>query len=227
MSTNVHLTRVSSNKKTGPIPVSTSAEETCPSTCPLFGNGCYANAGPLKLHWSKVSGGERGMNWDEFCATIAKLPKRQLWRHNQAGDLPHIHEYIEENATLQLVKANKGKNGFTYTHHDTNKPHNLKIVELCNAGGFTVNLSGNNPSHAAELRKQTNLPTVSVVTAEFWNGKKKVTHDGVDFVQCPAEYNAETSCATCGACAVASRSSVIGFTVHGTQKKKAAIIAKG
>ena len=61
-----HLTTKSSNKKVGPIPVSTSSHLNCPQTCPYLNNGCYADGGPLALHWRKVTEGERGDTWDEF-----------------------------------------------------------------------------------------------------------------------------------------------------------------
>lgn len=221
----VHLTRISKNAKTGPIPVSTTEEKSCPTTCPFFGHGCYASAGPLALHWRKVGDGERGMEWDKFVKEIAKLPKRQLWRHNQAGDLPHNHEYIDEDMVMALVKANRGKSGFTYTHHDIGKGHNRKMVESCNESGFTVNVSGNSPAHAAQLKSETTAPVVSVVAADFWQGKNKRVFNGEHFVRCPAEYKDNVSCATCGACASPSRVSIVGFTAHGTQKKKASIIA--
>lgn len=83
-----HLTRVSANKKTGPIPVSTTSKSTCPASCPLKGNGCYAESGPLALHWNAVSKGGRGHDLDHFCHEIKRLPKGQLWRYGQAGDLP-------------------------------------------------------------------------------------------------------------------------------------------
>ena len=84
-----HLTPRSSNKKTGPIPVSTTSRDSCPDTCPLKnGGGCYAGSGPLSLHWDKV-GTDRGVSLESFCDTIRALPKGQVWRHNQAGDLPH------------------------------------------------------------------------------------------------------------------------------------------
>ena len=44
-------TAKSSNKKTGPMPVSTTSSETCPTTCPFKGNGCYAESGPLAFLW--------------------------------------------------------------------------------------------------------------------------------------------------------------------------------
>jgi hypothetical protein len=87
----VHLTLISGNEKTGPIPVSTTSADTCPDVCPLKnGGGCYAEHGRLRIHWDKVSAGERGMDWDSFCHIIAGLPDKTFWRHNQAGDLPKL-----------------------------------------------------------------------------------------------------------------------------------------
>ena len=92
-----HLTEVSSNKKTGPIPVSTTSSDTCPPACPFNDGGCYAKSGPLALHWKKVSEDQRGDDFDTFIDKIKKLPKNQLFRHNQAeicsdlatGSMPH------------------------------------------------------------------------------------------------------------------------------------------
>ena len=50
---------------------------------------------------------------------------------------------------------------------------------------------------------------------------------GVKVVACPADKSDKISCANCGLCALSDRDYVIGFRVHGAQKKKAGIIAKG
>ena len=65
-----HITLKSTNRKTGPIAVVTSSQDTCPDTCPFKGGGCYADGGPLRLHWDKVSSGVRGIT---FKALLAKL----------------------------------------------------------------------------------------------------------------------------------------------------------
>ena len=65
-----HLTRVSSNSKTGPIPVSTTSRNSCPEACELKGSGCYAESGPLRLHWDAV-GANRGYDLDKFCDEIS------------------------------------------------------------------------------------------------------------------------------------------------------------
>lgn len=229
----VHLTPKSNNAKTGPIPVSTSTKSSCPDTCPFASSnqgGCYAGNGPLNIHWNKITGGERGTDWESFCDKIEALPEGQLWRHNQAGDLPHNDGVIDTSMLAMLVHANTGKGGFTYTHHDIDNQDNLDAVEWANNHGFTINVSANGPGHASELKSKVDgIPVVSVVPTGFWDDSdRNVKHsDGAVFVRCPAEYRKDVSCATCGACAVTGRNSVIAFTAHGTQKKKASIIARG
>lgn len=226
-STRFHVTRISSNKKTGPIPVTTTDKNSCPTTCPLYDAGCYAKSGPLALHWSKVSDSDekRSIDESEFLSIIKGLPKNQLWRHNQAGDLPHVSGYIEETFVNKLVKASKGKRGFTYTHHELNKPHNLKMVQIANAAGFTVNHSADNVQGAVKAYKA--LSGVPVVTLLPMDAPNVQTVEGVKVVACPAEKNPEMNCANCALCAIADREYIIGFRVHGTQKKKANIIAIG
>ena len=73
-----HLTKKSSNIKTGPIAVSTTSKDSCPATCPLKGNGCYAESGPLLLHWNKVSDGSRGFTIDGFIDVLKTLPEGSI-----------------------------------------------------------------------------------------------------------------------------------------------------
>ena len=71
-----------SNKKTGPIPVSYSPEDTCPTICELKDAGCYAKYGPTSLVWRKPS---HRLSYEEFIEEIKKLPKKTFWRSNVAG----------------------------------------------------------------------------------------------------------------------------------------------
>lgn len=71
-----HLTKVSTNVKTGPMPVSTTSKASCPDNCSLKGNGCYAESGPLGIHWSAVTKGNRGT--DYFLITEKRLPKPKI-----------------------------------------------------------------------------------------------------------------------------------------------------
>ena len=104
----VHITAKSSNMKVGKIPVTTTEESSCPTTCPFYGGGCYAKSGVhLRSHWEKVSKGERGTDWDGLTDFVKSLKAGQLFRHNQAGDMPHLDGLIRLDLLKSLVDANK------------------------------------------------------------------------------------------------------------------------
>lgn len=214
----VHLTLKSANAKTGPIPVSTTSALSCSDTCPFKDNGCYAESGPLALHWRAVTAGERGLTWPEFCDEISRLPDGQLWRHNQAGDLPGLGDYINPAAMQLLIDANKGRRGFTYTHKPAT-PENLEIIRAANVAGFTVNLSANNLAHADTLADTGAGPVVTVLPINA--PAKMTTPAGRPVITCPAQTRDDVSCADCQLCARADRPTIIGFLAHGTGAKKA------
>jgi hypothetical protein len=214
----VHLTLKSANAKTGPIPVSTTSALSCSDTCPFKDNGCYAESGPLALHWRAVTAGERGLTWPEFCDAIAQLPDGQLWRHNQAGDLPGLGDYINPAAMQLLIDANQGRRGFTYTHKPAT-PENLELIRAANAAGFTVNLSANNLAHADTLADTGAGPVVTVLPINA--PAKMTTPAGRPVITCPAQTRDDVSCADCQLCARADRPTIIGFLAHGTGAKKA------
>lgn len=206
------------NTKVGPIPVSTSSSAWCPSTCPHNngnGGGCYASAGPLAIHWRKVTAGERGVPWDAFCEQVKQLAKGQLWRHNQAGDLPTEEDgvTISRAHVEALVAANKGRRGFTYTHHQPT-PANLETIKRANIGGLTVSLSADGLAMADAYAKLEVGPVV--VVAE--EGQSR-TPQGRKVLLCPAYSRPGVTCATCALCARTDRP-IIAFKPHGAQANK-------
>jgi hypothetical protein len=219
---NFHITQKSTNRKVGKIPVTTSAKETCPDNCPLKGAGCYADGGPLNIHWDKVSNGERGVTFEEFLEAIRKLPEGQLWRHNQAGDLVPYKEHqdkIMQSALGHIVGANLGKRGFTYTHYPVLEGRyaawNRKRIKEANEEGFTVNLSGDSPSHADKLA-DLNIGPVTTSLPSSWESRTTgKTPAGRKIVVCPAVRKADKSCANCGLCQKVDREYIIGFPAHG------------
>lgn len=212
------LTRISSNAKTGPIPVSTTEASTCPPTCGEF-DTCYAKFGHLSIHWNKVSTGQRGMLWPEFCDEVSRLPRKQFWRHNQAGDLPGDGVLIDQPALNELVKANGGRRGFTYTHYPLSRA-NLLAVRKANAKGFTINISCDSVQVVDKVRtKYPELP-LAVVLPSTERRHALTTPEGRKVVVCPATYREEVNCANCQICYESSETrAVIGFPAHGTKKR--------
>lgn len=217
----VSLTLKSANVKTGAIPTSVTSEESCPPSCPFKNSGCYAESGPLAIHWKKTSEGARGMSWEEFCSAIEALPVGQFWRHSVAGDIPSDNEdreLISPAMLGALVAANRGKRGFTYTHK-TQREENFYWIKAANDWGFTVNMSANNLAEADSLAERGVAPVVTVLPID--SPKKTITPQGRIVVTCPATYREDVNCLSCQLCGIASREVIVGFPAHGTGKKKA------
>ena len=81
----VRFTRISRNRKTGYIPVTTSEEASCPSSCPLKDkNICYAKKGKMKMTWQEVKTGINkrwnkpfNNDYDSLLKEIRRLPVGQ------------------------------------------------------------------------------------------------------------------------------------------------------
>jgi len=221
---NSALTTKSSNDKTGPIAVSTTARTSCPATCPLAGEGgCYAEAGYYtRMHWDAVTAGTRGLSVLEFISAVAKLRPGSKFRHNVAGDLWHESGAIRADLLRKLADATANlKAAWTYTHH-LRTSANLAAIRSAIRRGFTVNLSTEVRSEAAKFAKR-GLPVVCIVPE---GSPAKFEHNGVTFRQCPATFDGSpTQCENCGGgiplCARADRNFVITFPVHGTRAKVA------
>jgi hypothetical protein len=223
-----HLTLKSANIKTGPIPVTTSSAATCPDACPLKAGGCYARGGPLGMHWQKVTRGERGGALARLVSQIQSFPVGQVWRHNQAGDLPGLSDRIDSKALARIVQANKGRRGFTYTHKPCEGDSNLATgnraaVRFANREGFTINLSANSLAHADRLAALDAGPVVAIVPENA--PATMQTPAGRKAIVCPAQQRDDITCATCQLCSRANRSVIIAFRAHGASKRKAENIA--
>ena len=222
------LNPVSGNTKTGPMPVSTSNSNTCPDACPIKAKGCYAKYGPVGMHWRKLDKGEskNSATWPEFIKQIKAIQRGSLWRHNQAGDLVGDNNLIDKDSLIDLVKANKGKRGFTYTHYPVeNNGLNRAMIGYANDSGFTVNLSANDVNQADKVKALKVGPVVVIMPRDA--AKVSTTPAGNKVVICPAENSDKVNCVTCGLCQLANRDYIIGFRAHGTAAKSVEVIARG
>ena len=233
--------QISRNSKIGAISASYTTKKACPNSCPLKNAGCYSDGGHSAIAWQAVTNEKRGASFAEFLQDIkTKVIKGALWRHNVAGDLVSDGETIDREALAGLVKANKGKRGFTYTHHQVlDHKGNREAVRDANKRGFTINLSGNNPAHADKLASLGIAPVVTILPQEYQKTKKesladykkrlaelpRKTPQGRAIAVCPATFIEAVNCANCGLCQNNHRRSIVGFPAHGFRKAKADQIA--
>lgn len=214
-----HFIQASSNRKTGPIPQTYTSRDSCPPSCSQYRAACYAEDFYTRLTWDKVP--TRGTDLDGLLKAINRLPKGQLWRHNVAGDLPGDGEQVDAFALGQIVKANRGRHGFTYTHKHSAEA--IKWAKAATAWGFTVNLSADDVGHADRLAA-SGAPVVVIVPMD--TPKHSQTPEGRPVLVCPAQTTDYMTCALCALCQKADRRQIIGFRAHGSKAKQADRIAR-
>lgn len=204
------------NSKTGAMLLVRSPRSTCPESCGLKGNGCYAENFPLALHWLKQD--TVGVDFATVLYAVRTLPKKALWRLFEAGDFEPSSEnpeLISSQQVISLIAANNGKRGFGYTHYPVLP--NLETLQLMNASGLTINVSADS-FEQAEVYFSLGLPTVVVVAENF---PKDIVVDGVRVVVCPNQSTpSKPTCLQCQMCQKPDRDYVIGFRAHGTKKRK-------
>ena len=232
------FTAESRNAKTGPIPVTTSPKQTCAESCALK-SVCYAKNHNLGFIWnrlSEVNAGEsfkngnsrvKTISWNDLIDNVTGIADGALWRFNQAGDLPGDGREIDQDKLNELVEANRGKRGFTYSHHDVlGNAWNAEQIRSANENGFTVNLSGNTLEHADKLAALNIAPVVCLLPQDVTGNQTVTTPRGRRVVVCPATYREDVTCKSCGLCQVKDRKTIVGFPAHGASKKAATQIAR-
>lgn len=202
----MHLVRRSMNSKTGKVALAISRlQQTCPTTCPLMGSGCYGEnngyGGSASLFGRVLQYGKAGI--DELVAELARLKDGDTIRVNVVGDYlldgqPDM-DYIEALNTIKdTVKV------LAYTH----------AWRVLDASWF-----------ADHVRPQASCETdedVAQAQAAGWS-TVRVVPQAYDVskgeVICPNTTKG-IQCIDCGLCAKQRKSTVL-FPVHGVQKRKA------
>lgn len=205
----------SQNRKLGEMPVSITEERTCPPSCMFFDAACYASYGQMALHWRRAP--KDGLTWEAFLDKVRALPEGTLWRHNEAGDLPGEGDCLDVDALQNLVLANGGRRGFTYTHKPLLSKAAQQAVSEANTLGFTINLSADSIVDADFYATYWRGVGPVVLTVAEDAELPKYTENGHKLVECPAQTH-EMTCAECELCAKPNRKSIVVFRAHGQGK---------
>jgi hypothetical protein len=214
-------------------------KQTCPKSCPLKDNGCYAAGGFIRLHWDKLSKGKGGLDFKNLSEAILELPRGQYLRYADAGDLPGDGTRIDLQKVLELSESIQKAEvkGFTYTHYLSNQGiewdsnyHTIRAV-LSHPKGLTINISTEN-LRMADSYRGLGLPAVCTIQQPkvkdpllYWKDNKVfVTPGNNRAIVCPAVYS-DTQCIRCGGkigplCWQKNRDFIILFPAHGSGTKQ-------
>lgn len=199
----------SANRKTGKMPTTYTERKSCPPSCPHYEADCYAEDFYTRLAWNRAP---NGLSWAQLCERVQAIPNDEIWRHNVGGDLPGEGEKVDAAKLGQLVQANIGKRGFTYTHKKSAEA--LKWIKHANDWGFTINLSADDAGEADTLARTGAGPVVCIVPMD--TPTRSATPEGRPIVVCPAQEK-DTTCNACQLCQRRDRAVIVGFRAHGTR----------
>jgi len=188
---------------------------TCPSTCPLLNNGCYAQSGPVALHQrDRYSTADGAAYRDQVQAYV---PDGAVVRLHVAGDIMAPagpdgsskvdHEYLQ--AIVDVARERPNVTFYGYTHA-------WRLVDRTRYGTWPANLvinaSADTAADVADARA-AGWPVTTVVASDTpWR------RDG-DTVVCPAQTSG-LACDTCMLCGKGDRALNVAFKAHGTGRRK-------
>lgn len=210
----MHIVAVSSNSKTGPIPVTyRDMDATCPRDCPFFANGCYGD-GRIKALARKFSS---TVTLDHANSVLSRrLKSARYLRDRVVGDLVDASGKFDMGYVLAIAKlsAKHGLKVFGYTH--AWRKLTKAQVKRISASGYVMNASCET---VADVRQAISLGMPAVIT----NGKilEGAMIDDMRVITCPAQSRDNVTCATCGLCAKTDRKVIVRFMPHGPSRKRA------
>lgn len=182
--------------------------DTCPSSCKLLNNGCYAQKGKVLFHQKKApADANDGAVLLEFIRGLT--PKHKL-RHNVSGDL-FVGDEPDEAYITALVQGHSERPdvvGWGYTHGW--KKLDATRLRLPN---LVINASCDNLD---DLRAAREAGWAQVIVLEKGEHRRRLKlADDVDVVVCPQQTSGgKIGCTDCGLCWRGDRKFAIGFLRH-------------
>lgn len=216
----------SENRKTGPVAVTYTAQNTCPPSCPLKRKGCYAESGPGGMVTARLNRGAAGKSALEVvrdeAALIAALPAVADLRLHAVGDAPtdECARVLATVATHYLERgANSSEGGvrvWTYTHA-------WKTVARESWGPVSVLASCHSPEEVAQAASRGYAACTIVAEWEDCEHYTEYTHSSQPLKAVPCPYQTKgTQCVKCRLCmddgSLLEKGIVIAFRAHGTKR---------
>ncbi len=220
MNSAIKAIEVSENRKIGRVSATYATQATCPSSCKLRENGCYAESGLVAFITRKLNRSEDSAAPVEELAmaeavAIAGLTGEHPLRMHVVGDATTdgAARLLSSAAEYHTNKHNQPV--WTYTHA-------WRDVERSSWGKVSVFASCES-TEDAKLAMSRGYAAALVVDSHAQD--KAYGVDGLKLVPCPQQTGRSASCVDCGLCmradSMLKMGSVIAFEVHGQQAARA------
>jgi hypothetical protein len=211
----------SENSKVGDVAATYAPiSQTCPSTCKLRDNGCYAQSGNVGFQVRRIERELDGANGD----TVAVLEGDEIAdmsRHAPTNHALRIHvsgDATSDFRALQLARGAKAWAGpvWSYTHA-------WSSVARRSWGRVSVLASCESVSQVI-LARSRGYAAALVVASHPADGRAYRDESGVKHIPCPSQTR-DIKCTDCKLCwndaLLIAQGACIDFAVHGSTKKRA------
>lgn len=218
----------SKNVKLGNCSATMAAQVTCPSACPFFQSGCYAEIGNMGIHTNRMNRAALAADltsdqviYNEFLAIVGGrvVPGFPLRLHT-VGDCQTDEQARMLSDAAKVYNARRGGPVFTYTH----AWRDIKHESWQHAGKIQVLASCETPDEVIEA--QAKGYRTALVVGDFERDTLQALRDqGISPVPCPAQTQDSMTCSECRYCMKDAKGTVL-FEAHGRNKKRVLVQIK-
>ena len=211
----------STNTKVGDVAATYAPiSQTCPVSCPLRDNGCYAQQGNVGFQVRRLERDLHGANGDT-CAVLEGDEIADLAPHAPAGHAMRIHvsgDATSDFRARQLARGAKVWNGpiWSYTHA-------WRDVQRTSWGRVSVLASCESVHEVVEAQVR-GYAAALVVDQHPTDGRAFTHANGVKVIPCPSQTR-DVLCTDCRLCwddaRLLSQGACISFSAHGSTRKRA------
>lgn len=212
----------SKNAKVGNIAATyLPVNQTCPESCALKNNGCYAQDGNVGIHNNRL---DRLMAAKKLSAyDIVRMEAREITRCGKSADGKalrlHVSGDARTNASAKLLGiAAESWDGKVYSY-----THAWREVERASWGRVSILASCENLEQVSQAHARGYA--ASLVVANHPDDGKAFTIDGIKQIPCPAQTRDDVNCESCKLCMddqkLLDMKACITFAAHGASRKKA------
>jgi len=198
-----------------------SVEASCPKSCALYGQGCYAQLGRVGLFAARLDKKRRSRRQaarDEAALIRSTPTEGRPLRLHVAGDCATPSATAIVASACEVWRDHRGGPVWTYTH-------GWREVERRIWGIVSVLASIETTAEGKAALRRGYAP--AVVVDKFPRGGKSFVRDGVRWIPCP-EMTRGMTCTECRACFDADRLARkgigIAFEAHSQRKRKLLVV---
>lgn len=202
-----------------------SIHASCPTTCPLMGEGCYAELGYVGIQSHRLDKQTKGMSPIKVARAEAKaidqshkggpIPDKRDLRLHVAGDSRTIKGTRLVNAAIKRWKFRGGGDCWSYTHA-------WKHVPRKEWDNVSILASVSNVEEARQAQERGYAPAI-VVSEHISDKAYQLEGSDIKWIPCPAQTR-EVGCTDCRLCFNANRlhdaNFGIAFAAHGVMKNQ-------